>query len=123
MRFLNRWGPAILVMLLIFVSSSTPGVVIEAVGVNKESFLINGHIILFFSLAVTLYKAIKKLPETFIFSILYAVTDEFHQMFIQLRSPSLFDIKIDTLAALTAVLILWKLQHILPKKLRNWLNS
>ena len=36
---------------------------------------------------------------------------------------SIFDIIVDSLGALLAGILLWKLQHILPKKLSNWLNN
>lgn len=40
------------------------------------------------------------------FSILYAFTDEFHQVFVSSRTPSLRDVGIDALGAMTAFVLL-----------------
>jgi len=40
------------------------------------------------------------------FSILYAFTDEFHQVFVSSRSPSLRDVGIDALGAMTGFFLL-----------------
>lgn len=53
------------------------------------------------------------------FSILYAFTDEFHQVFISSRSPSLRDVGIDALGAMTGFVILaavyaWKTMREAP---------
>lgn len=123
MESFKNWLPALFVMAVIYVASSTSGTTIAEVGANKEYILVNGHLILFFVLCMAFYKATKDIPTSVIFTIFYGVLDELHQVYTQLRNPSVFDIKIDAIAALIAGLILWKLQHILPVKLKNWLNK
>ena len=47
---------------------------------------------------------------------LYAGTDELHQMFVDRRGPALTDVGIDSLGALTAVVILAGLLHLLRRR-------
>ena len=49
------------------------------------------------------YRGRKALLYGFIFSVFYAMTDEFHQSFIPGRGPSIWDVGIDSLGALVAV--------------------
>ena len=117
----HRWIPSLVIMLVIFVSSSIPGQTINAIGLGKEAYHVNGHFILFLILCFANYKATKNILVSILFTILYAFADEFHQTLTPFRSASFFDIYIDTFAAFIAGVILWKLQHILPKKLVTWL--
>lgn len=118
-----RWLPAIVLMTVIFLLSSVPGKVINEVGLGKETYHINGHFLLFLLLTFTYFKAMKNIPAAILLTILFAVFDELHQMLTPLRSASLFDIFVDTIGAIIAGGFLWKLQFILPKKLRDWLAN
>ncbi|OGC78232.1 hypothetical protein A2619_02715 [candidate division WWE3 bacterium RIFOXYD1_FULL_39_9] len=118
-----RWLPALVVMAIIFAVSSVPGQLVNSVGLGKESYHINGHFFLFFALYVAYFKATGSLVKSLVLTIAYGLFDEFHQSFIPLRSPSLFDILVDTAGGLLAGIMIWKLQPILPKKLKNWLLS
>ena len=108
-------------MLVIFMASSVPGKLVNSVGLGKESYHINGHFFLFFLLCFTYYKATKSIVKSVLFTFVYGIFDEIHQIFIPLRSASFFDIFVDTTGGLLAGGILWKLQPFLPKKLRSWL--
>ncbi len=110
-------------MLIIFMISSMTGTTINEKGLDNELLQINGHFVLFFLLCLAFFKATKNIALSIFLSALYALFDEFHQIYTLLRSPSFFDIKVDTLGAVFAGLILWKLQHLLPKKLKSWLNN
>ena len=110
-------------MLVIFLASATPGKVINEIGLGNNAFHVNGHFLFFFVLCFTYYKAVKSVFLSWIFTVLYALSDEFHQKFVLLRTASLQDLFVDTLAGSIAAIILWKLQHILSKKLRNWLKK
>jgi VanZ family protein len=118
-----RWIPALVMMAGIFVLSSIQGPAIDAVGLGKESYHINGHFVLFLILCLFYYKALKNPYLSFVLTVLYGIIDEYHQKFTPYRSSSLFDIFIDTMGAGISFIILWKLQHILPKKLKKWLNN
>lgn len=123
MQKLKNWLPAIIVMTIIFIASSTPGQTINEYGLNKESIQISGHFWFYVFLCFAYYKATKNVVNSILLAILYACTDEFHQIFTPLRSVSLFDIGVDTVAATLTGISLWKLQPHLPQKLRNWLNN
>lgn len=110
-------------MLVIFGVSSLEGGLINEVGLGKESIQINGHFVLFTLLCLTYYKALKNSFQAFLLTIVYAFSDELHQVFVAGRSASMFDIFVDTCGALLAVIIVWKLKPLLPKKLNNWLSK
>jgi VanZ family protein len=46
-----------------------------------------------------------------LFSALYAGTDEFHQTFVTAREGRVTDVLIDSLGAIAAMLVLWKIGH------------
>jgi len=119
----KNWISAVLVMTMIFVFSSTSGKTIEDVGLGNEAYHIGGHFVLFIILCFSFYKATKNLLLSILLTILYAVFDEIHQLFVPLRSASLKDILTDTAGSFLSGGILWKLQHLLPQKLKNWLNN
>jgi len=110
-------------MLVIFISSSTTGTTINETPLNTESRHIIGHLTAFLLLTVTFYKATKNPFKSVFLSAAYALLDEYHQKFTMGRSPSIFDIKVDIIGATIAGIFLWKLQAVLPKKLKNWLSS
>lgn len=123
MKKLTNWIPAILVMTLIFAISSVKGVTINQIGLGKESYHINGHFLLFVLLCLTYYKATKNILLSMFITIMYGISDEIHQKFTPGRSSSMFDIYVDSMGAVLAGIVLWKLQPYLPKILKNWLNS
>jgi len=56
-------------------------------------------------------KDLKSHGITFLFCMLYAVSDEFHQIFIPGRSGELRDVLIDSAGALTGILILLSITY------------
>jgi VanZ family protein len=76
------------------------------------------HFTEYFVLSLLLYRAlllcrikhIKCIIAAFIFCVAYAVSDEFHQIFVKARSSKAMDIGIDSLGALCALFLicLWK---------------
>lgn len=110
-------------MLGIFLLSHTRGQVINEAGLGAESLHINGHFLLFLVLTAAFFKFLKNVPLSILATILYALFDEFHQSFVPDRSASVFDLVVDTLGSIIGGILLWKLQFLLPKSLKNWLNS
>ena len=119
----TKWLPPFTVMLIIFLFSATPGSLINEIGLGHESLHISGHSIMFFILCMSFFKSTKDAYLSVIFASIYGVLDEFHQMGTFMRSSSFLDIYTDVTAAILAGVILWKLQYILPNKLKNWLNN
>ena len=121
---LKRYLPAITIMLFIFLLSSLPGATVDAVGLGKESYHINGHFILFFLLCLAFYRGTQRdLLRSLLFSLCYAFLDEFHQAFVPGRNSGWFDIFVDSTGILLAGVILWRFYPHLPKKLKNWLKK
>jgi len=54
-----------------------------------------------------------------ILAVLYGLTDELHQSFTPGREPRLRDVGFDTIGALLAIHIVWKLLPKAPAKLKN----
>ncbi len=98
---------AILIMLLIFAASSTPGDDLPSFG--AEDFLVKkgGHMLGYALLAIGYLRGLsERKPVTLRTGILavflaglYATTDEFHQLFVTGRNASPYDVMIDTIGA------------------------
>jgi VanZ like family len=106
--FWSRWGPAILLMALIFLFSSLPSTVIPSFGRFDFSIKKLGHMLGYALLAPAYLRGIGKkgsaeIAVAWIMSIMYAFTDETHQAFVPGRSSSIIDIGIDGLGALAGL--------------------
>ncbi|MFC1700447.1 VanZ family protein [Patescibacteria group bacterium] len=123
MKQFKDWIPAITVMLIIFIFSSIPGPTIDDAGLKRASLQISAHFVLFMLLTIAFFKPTKNILLSILLTILYAMTDEIHQIFTYMRSSSLFDIYVDSLGSLISGFFLWKLLPTLPKKLKNWLKN
>jgi len=110
---LRRWTPAILIMTVIFIASSTPGNDIPGFGGWDTIVKKGAHMAGYALLAMTYLHALSISAKTnrlvFIIAILlaalYAATDEFHQSFTPGRHPSIGDVGIDALGALIGTAI------------------
>jgi VanZ family protein len=108
-------------MLIIFAASSTPGKVLVAVGFTKESYHVDAHFSFYFILGMCYYHATKSVWKSIVLTFLYGVSDEFHQLFVPLRSANIWDVFVDTLGGTLATVIIWMLPLKQLKKLENWL--
>ncbi len=121
MKNIYPWIPSVLIMLAIFILSSIPGKEINQAGLGKESYHITGHFFLFMLLCASYYKTTKDIPLSILLTVFYGVFDEYHQIFTPNRTAGPFDIIVNSSGAVLAGIFIWKLQPILPKKLKNWL--
>ncbi len=105
--WISQWGPALLLMGLIFWASSTPGSDLPKFG--HWDFLLKkgGHMLGYALLAAAYLYALtaRKISRVQLLislglAILYACTDEWHQQFTPGRTPSVTDVLIDTTGAL-----------------------
>ena len=109
-----RWGPAVAIMVIIFIASATPGSDLPKFGVWDFFAKKGGHMLGYALLASAFFHGLNKggriKKSQFIAAVclatLYALTDEFHQRFTPGRSPSLRDVGIDTFGAAIG-LTLW----------------
>ena len=113
MQQLKYWLPVIFWMALIFYLSSRTGNELGSLFPFLDSFDW-GHLVAYFVLALLFYFALKKTlrPKhiyilVIVLSIVYGVTDEFHQAFVPGRSPDFKDLINDGLGAGTAMLMVW----------------
>lgn len=94
----SRYGPPLAIMALIFAFSATPDL---SSGLGAWDFALRklAHITIFAILWLTLARALdwrRPLLATAI-AILYAISDEFHQTFVEGRHGTPVDVAIDTL--------------------------
>ncbi len=113
LRYLNLWLPVVFHMILIFYFSSRP-----AGSVVLEEFPFSapiGHIFGYFFLGILLYRALndgrfswqmKAALLTIASGLLYAISDELHQLFVPGRQAALIDIFYDILGLLLALFII-----------------
>jgi len=108
-----RWGPAVVVMIVIFFASATPSSDLPSFGTWDLFAKKSGHMFGYGLLAAAFSHALKKggkiMKIQFIAAVclacLYAVSDEFHQSFTPGRSPSIQDVGIDAIGAALGLLI------------------
>jgi len=106
----SRWIPAILIMAIIFLASSTPASQLPNAGQWDLLLKKGGHFTGYALLALGLIRAQGKGGRTqYLLAIigcgLFALTDEFHQSFVDGRNPALADVGIDLAGALAASFI------------------
>ncbi|MEI7990464.1 MAG: VanZ family protein [Chloroflexota bacterium] len=105
-----RWLPAFLVMLAIFLFSSTPSIYLPDLNILDQIIKKGGHMTGYALLAGAYYYGFAKPgKKQFIISlslsIIYALTDEYHQSYTPGRNPSFIDVGIDTIGASIGLLI------------------
>jgi VanZ family protein len=114
-HFLYRWGPSLLVMVVIFTISSFPSTTIPDYGafdflVKKGSHLL-GYTLLGLAYCHALsVKGARQAILAWILAVLFAISDEFHQSFVPGRTAWGVDVLIDSSGALLGILI-WRLFH------------
>jgi VanZ family protein len=105
-----RWLPALAMMFAIFSFSSLPAARIPYFGDLDIYIKKGGHFLGYALLAVAYFWALPpRLPRGFrgvlsiLMAMLFALSDEFHQSFVEGRTSSLRDVAIDTFGAAVAV--------------------
>ena len=127
-RILKLWYPPLSWALIIFILSSFPTV--ETTEIYWQDFVLKktAHIIEYGIFATLFYRALinsgierKKAGLWAIFiSLLYGITDEYHQSFVPGREPRIRDLVFDTIGAYLAIYIIWRYLPKAPKKLKDW---
>lgn len=102
-----------------------PTITVDA-GLVRFSVQKLGHFLEYAVLALLAWRAIEPLQRravgaaAWLLAVLYAISDEWHQMFVPGRGPSWRDVGIDALGALCGLLI-WQALRLLQR--RNTLRS
>jgi VanZ family protein len=105
---LLKWIPALIVMSIIFLFSSQPSKNLPDFGLVDRLVKKGGHMLGYGLLAISCWFGFdwerKKRPIAWLFAVLYAMTDEFHQSFVAGRYPSMWDVVIfDNFGALISL--------------------
>lgn len=115
MKFVKLWFPVVLWCGLIFFLSHQPDLKSD-LPETWDFFLRKlAHMAEFGVLAFLAFRGIKGhgtrivhgLVFALVFSLFYALSDEYHQTFIQGRSGSLIDVGIDSVGIIIAILTIW----------------
>lgn len=108
---LARWLAAIAWMALIFAFSSQSRLPSPDDPLLDLIFKKSAHFAVFGVLAFLIWRALPASRLIFawawLLTVLYAISDEFHQSFVALRHPAARDVLIDACGAATALLIVW----------------
>lgn len=126
------WLPAVVWAGIIFIFSNFPTA--RVVPVSWQDFLFKKtiHLTEYAIFFLLWFRALKNtadfpLPKTgrwvFIWTVFYAITDEFHQTFIYGREGTIRDVIIDGGGALLAWLIVWRYLPKAPPRLKNWAKN
>lgn len=104
-----RWIPAIGWMGLIYYFSDQTGSELSSWFPFLDS-LNWGHLVAYFALALLVYWALRGRSTriklwTVLICFLYGVTDEWHQAYVPMRQPDLYDLMNDTIGATVAMLL------------------
>lgn len=96
MSILPPWIPAVIVMLVIFILSSRPSDSLPDFATWDFAIKKSAHMLGYGLLASAYLHFLGNNPKgkglAWLLSLLYAVTDEFHQSFVPGRSASVYDV-------------------------------
>ena len=112
-----KWLPVFLMMVAIFMFSATPSRNMQF-DVLQYVFNKAGHVTGYAMLTLLFWRAAdfskKSVWLAWLFALLYAATDEYHQSFVPGRHPAVFDVLVyDNAGALIAV---WIANHLTKQK-------
>jgi len=128
MKMLRFWIPVMEWMVIIFLFSSRQRIAVSDIYSINFLFFKTLHVIEFFFLYTITYRALKNTVYVgkntlwiiaFIIVGLYAVSDEFHQLFVPTREGTLRDAIIDMFTGGFAWISLRQLLPKAPKKLKQ----
>lgn len=111
-----RWIPSVLLMEIVFAFSALPAQELPSFGFWDTLVKKGGHALGYGILALSYWFALKwekkRLWLALLLTVLYALSDEFHQSFVPGRNPSLIDVLVfDGGGALLALAGIWWLRR------------
>lgn len=120
--WISRWGPAVLVMMLIFIASAMPASDLPDFGVIDTFAKKGGHMFGYALLAAAFFHALNggrkltglQLVLSVCLAVMYAAGDEFHQSFTPGRSPSPVDVAIDAFGSLAGLAVWCRIRKRFP---------
>jgi hypothetical protein len=127
--FFKYWLPVGIYLIIIFLFSDHPTVTVTTIDWGDFLFKKTIHFFEFGILFLLFYRAFNKTVDwpsnkiaiwAIILTVLYAISDEYHQSFIPGRTATVRDVMIDSAGAFFAWISLWKLLPKAPGKLKTW---
>lgn len=127
-KIMSFWLPPVLWMGLIFFLSSFHK--LQASPVGWQDFVVRklAHLGEYAALCFLFYRGLRNTTKVslakvlllaFFMTVLYALSDEYHQTFINGRTGRFFDIWVDSFGAIGGLLFVLKLVKLLPEKVRK----
>ena len=111
-KIILRYVPVVLWMTLIFLISSKADLPVN--GTVSEDFLSKklAHIFEYTILMFLMFRAVgeKSPAKAFLYSLIFAFTDEIHQLFIPTRTGKLRDVGIDSIGLIISAIFIIKLR-------------
>ena len=106
-NILLRWGPALALMIIIFIFSAQPKGALPDYGDYELEVKKGAHVVAYACLAVLWLRGVKGEAEArlshylwaFAFTVLYAISDEYHQTFVAGRTGRWYDVVFDAFGA------------------------
>jgi hypothetical protein len=122
LHIIERFLPLFLMCSFIFIQSSRPAIAVSYVGWFNFFLHKLAHVIVFSLLFLFACRAFRDKKMALIFTILYALSDEYHQSFITTRTAAFTDVLIDSIAAGSIYYLSDKLHNKIPVVLRNFFS-
>jgi VanZ family protein len=112
--WLWRFGPALIIMAIIFLASATPSTDLPTFGSWDFMAKKGGHMLGYALLAAACYHALNSGRNAsrscffiaFCLTVFYAMSDEWHQRFVTGRTSSLRDVGIDAIGGFISLALL-----------------
>lgn len=128
MKFIKYHLPLILFLLLIFVMSSLPGETISGISFKFSDKILHAgaYFVLYFLFHHSLSKQEKfgfikenAFLLAFLFTLLYAASDEFHQMYNPTRNADVYDLVADAVGGFIAYFSARFIIHVKSRNVDN----
>lgn len=114
---LGKWLPVFLWAVVIFAFSSITQIKVSEFFIWDFIAKKTAHVSEYAILFALIFRATKNnYLAAFVLTMLYAVSDEFHQSFVPGRTATFFDLGFDLTGANIASYTIWKLKQALPGK-------
>ncbi len=116
MKNIRKSTPTFIVAMLIFILSVIPGKTMDAMGMDNETYHLNGHFLMYGLLALSLWYNLNNKGKALLATITYGTLMEILQLGIPNRAFEIKDILINSLGGLIALVIPWKKLQTLWKR-------
>ncbi len=116
---IGKWLPVFLWAVVIFGLSSIRQIVVSQFFIWDFIAKKTAHTLEYAILFALIFRATNRWSSSFILTMAYAISDEFHQSFVPGRSPTFYDLGFDLSGGNIAAYIIWKLKQVHKHKLER----